>query len=505
MRGLQRFYRLTVLILSVLSGRGALESTAADFFKWEEFSALLVQEDHWQQQQQDHGYYSGKSRDLNVDSSGSSSSSSSLAGRPLASQLIGGTPVYISMTTIHNRLYGIAATIETILRGSVLPTHIYIFVSSEPYLLDQGISKDFMVSSSGKLRALSEAFPHISVIFTDNIGPHRKLLPLLAKKWDEDCVIVTVDDHEMYPKGMLASLLDYYRASDGTAVVALRSRRMGICTDSPPWRVSSYTKNHKGLWPETKPGHREMLMLPTGTGGVLYRPQFFHPIIFDRRFLNLTRTGDDLMFRLATMAKGIAVVTACTEYEGHGNVCPTEKDIELRVATPEPPLFVPLLKSIKQADLGGPPKRRGTKTSLSAGAGLGGQTGGTPSGPAAAPATSPLRGSNEDARASTDTDGASRLSRPRPAVLGSPSQDTTLLQEEIAAALEERDKTTRTLQQKKETKLAMLNEAGSLRHRRLARRDYEENGAELNLSEAAKSNNLRRSADRQGQGGGGAK
>jgi hypothetical protein len=53
-------------------------------------------------------------------------------GRPLAADRyphLAGQPVYISLTTIHNRLYGIAATIDSILQGAVLPSHIYIFLS----------------------------------------------------------------------------------------------------------------------------------------------------------------------------------------------------------------------------------------------------------------------------------------------------------------------------------------------------------------------------------------
>jgi len=335
-------------------------STTTEFYKWDELKGIFKTELESMMPSNFSSHNSNNNKTTNDKNSGkevtnSKSSSDSgarangaLRGRPLASQLIGGMPVYISMTTIHNRLYGVADTLETILKGTVLPTHIYIFVSSEPYLLDQGISKDFLISSSHKLRALSENFPFISVIYTDNIGPHRKLLPLLAKKWEEDCVLVTVDDHEMYPKGMLASLIGYYRASGGTAVVALRSRRMGICANAPPWKVSPYTKKHKGLWPETKAGRREMLMLPTGTGGVLYRPRFFHPIVFDKRFLNLTRTGDDLMFRLATMAKGVPVVTACTEYDEHQRVCPTQSSDSV-LSNQELPLD-PQLKSIKRVE-----------------------------------------------------------------------------------------------------------------------------------------------------------
>lgn len=461
---------LVCLLFASVWGHEKREATSVSFYKWEELHVL-------QETFEKVRGFNTSSRDLNMENGGPDSHQGKLSGRPLASQLVGGTPVYISLTTIHNRLYGIAATIESILLGKVLPTHIYIFVSSEPYLLDQGISKDFMISSSGKLRALSDMFPHISVVFTENIGPHRKLLPLLARKWEEDCVIVTVDDHEVYPKGMLSSLLEYYRASDGTAVVALRSRRMGICADAPPWRVSPYTKKHKGLWPETKPGRREMLMLPTGTGGVLYRPQFFHPIIFDRRFLNLTRTGDDLMFRLATMAKGIAVVTACTEYEGQSNVCPSKHELELSLSMQVTPLFAPQLRSIKPADveeLPGKASRKANTAQASNSARIAERLAGS----------STKRKTDGTAEAAVADGGAPhKLAVPRRGSASKESHYTTILQEEITAALEERDQIARTLQQTKETKVAVLNEMGNLRHRRLSSvHDFDKNSGDFDFS-----------------------
>lgn len=235
-----------------------------------------------------------------------------LRNKPLASNILGGQPVYISLTTIHSRIYGIAATIESVIDGVYLPDHIYIFVSKAPYLLDEGITVEQILTKAAHLKQIVADYPFLSIIFTENIGPHRKLLPLLSQKWKEDCVIVTVDDHEIYPRSTLSSLVDYYNITGRDSVVAIRSRRMGICSDAPPWHISPYNSNTgRGIWPEAAPVRREMLTLPTGTGGVLYRPQFFHPIIFDRHFLNLTRTADDLMFRLATMAKGVTVVTAC--------------------------------------------------------------------------------------------------------------------------------------------------------------------------------------------------
>jgi hypothetical protein len=222
--------------------------------------------------------------------------------KPLA-QEVAGKPVYMSLTTIDVRLFGIGDTIESVLAGEQLPNRIFIFISEDGHLLDKGISKAFLSSDvTKKLRALYKVFPHISVIYVDNIGPHRKLLPLLSEKWHEDCLLVTIDDHEIYPPSMLSGLIDFHQDSGGTAVVARRARRMGICAASPPWTLCPYTDaNKRGLWPETKPARREMLMLPTGTGGVLYHPSFLHPVVFTRALWEATLTGDDLMFRLGKL------------------------------------------------------------------------------------------------------------------------------------------------------------------------------------------------------------
>ena len=70
-----------------------------------------------------------------------------------------------------------------------------------------------------------------------------------------------------------------------------------------------------------------MFVLPTGTGGVLYRPRFFHPIVFDPEFQRLTNTTDDIMFRLACMARGTKVTIGCRDLRYKGRVivsCPID-------------------------------------------------------------------------------------------------------------------------------------------------------------------------------------
>jgi hypothetical protein len=73
-----------------------------------------------------------------------------------------------------------------------------------------------------------------------------------------------------------------------------------------------------------------MLLLPTGVGGVLYRPRFFNQsVAFNRELWGQTLRADDLTFRLATLANGVSVYTACV----HGDF----KDNKLITSCPALP------------------------------------------------------------------------------------------------------------------------------------------------------------------------
>ena len=142
-----------------------------------------------------------------------------------ASTKTNGIPVYISLTTMMSRIGTVDKTIISLLSGRLIPDHIFLFISSEPFILDTGVPvKKLPVT----LLELSFYFP-FTIVYTDNIGPHRKLLPLLAKKWHEDCIIATFDDENQ--RGINTYLeqgIKYYAASGGTAVVSLRARKMGF-------------------------------------------------------------------------------------------------------------------------------------------------------------------------------------------------------------------------------------------------------------------------------------
>lgn len=215
----------------------------------------------------------------------------------IASDMLG-YPLYVSIATISTRIGDVAETVKSILNGEVVPNHIYIMISKEAYMKDKGIPKSNIPDS---LIDIMNTKP-VTIVYTGNIGPHRKLLPILANKWKEKCAIVTFDDDVKYRKKTLSELIKYYILSGRNSVVALRSHQIGLCNANNKLAVSDY-KN----WPLMSFGVKEMLQLPTGTGGVLYRPDYFHPVVFQSRFLKLTSTGDDIAFRLACMLKDVQV------------------------------------------------------------------------------------------------------------------------------------------------------------------------------------------------------
>jgi hypothetical protein len=237
-------------------------------------------------------------------------------------------PVYVSLATVSFRVDLLNDTLHTIMNGIVVPTHTFVFLSKEPYLLDDGVKTlpDSILSFARQ--------GLITVVYTKNIGPHRKLLPILQRFYHRDALIVNIDDDMAYQadSSLLYQLLHAYKHSAGDSVVALRSRRIGLCkesvSDAKSLRTADLFSRYENWEVHYVTGRTEMFILPTGTGGVLYRPRFFPPAIFDPVFLEVTGTADDLMFRLACMATNTSVLIACRDLEQNNKIvrrCPIEE------------------------------------------------------------------------------------------------------------------------------------------------------------------------------------
>jgi hypothetical protein len=221
-----------------------------------------------------------------------------------------GKRVIVSLTTISTRVHAVYQTVVSLLCGQATPSLIYLFISEGGYLLDKGILPHEIPQSLLSLVVANR----LTIVYVDNIGPHRKLLPLLELEILHNSIIINVDDdlgvvensHIVYQ--LLKAYNETCRKKTPNTVVALRVRRIGMC-NKDPYHVINYLG-----WTVQYPVRRkrEMLMLPTGTGGILYTPSMFHPIVFNDEFRRITASADDIMFRLSTLINNASVLIACT-------------------------------------------------------------------------------------------------------------------------------------------------------------------------------------------------
>ena len=205
-------------------------------------------------------------------------------------------PVYISLTSIFQRQHLVLRTLESIVKQTTLPSKIFLFLSKKPHLLDAGF-KDKLLTNNN-LKIFLHKYSHlINVVWVKNIGPYRKLIPLLKKKWDEDCIIITIDDDTEYDNKLIENLVNDYK--EHNCVINYRGFSPKISKiEELEYKKDKYLMN------------KHLFNFPTGKGGILYTPSFFHKtkeLIFNKDiYLKKCETADDVWFMLVRVANNVS-------------------------------------------------------------------------------------------------------------------------------------------------------------------------------------------------------
>lgn len=206
-----------------------------------------------------------------------------------------GSGIDVTLTTIADRLHLLPRVIESLLEQSLAPASITVNVSDEPYLIDKGVAQDHpAIKNLGSL-------PGVSIHWTPNTGPYRKIIPYLARHFAgnpaDPKLFVTVDDDTIYPRDFLATL--YRHFAEKNCVVAFRGRSLTLVDH----QVGPYDSWKLGT-PEVS--HFNM---PTGKDGVLYSTAFFTPDILDEAaFRALAPTTDDLWIKWHCAVNGVPAI-----------------------------------------------------------------------------------------------------------------------------------------------------------------------------------------------------
>lgn len=182
----------------------------------------------------------------------------------------------VSLTSFPERISGVHYTINTLLRQSLKPDKIVLWLADEEF--PNGL-KD-LPEELLKLRELG-----LEIEWCENLRPYKKIIPAL-EKFPQD-IIITADDDLYYEEDWLESLYNAY-LKDTKNIYVRRAARVGRENDS--YRILSARKT--GYRDIEGPSYFNQML---GGSGCLFPPGSLYKDIMDKEnALKLLPTHDDV-------------------------------------------------------------------------------------------------------------------------------------------------------------------------------------------------------------------
>lgn len=193
----------------------------------------------------------------------------------------------ISLTSIPSRMNKLHVVIESLLRQTVKPSRIVLWLSEYdrngnrildkekiPFLLRRQIKRGLEIS------------------YCDDIRSYRKLLPTLQKYPGAN--VITADDDIIYPKDWF-ELLYAAHLRFPECVACYRGVKIGFDVDG---RLLPYSD-----WPESEDNMDPRFdIFPQGCGGIMYPKGIFNEELFNKDvFMDICLTADDIWFKAMSL------------------------------------------------------------------------------------------------------------------------------------------------------------------------------------------------------------
>lgn len=202
---------------------------------------------------------------------------------------------YISLTSIQQKQNELKKTLQTVLNQTLKVDKCYIYLSEEPYLLDKGFTDRKLNDELQQFISSNNIF---EIRWTKNTGPYRKLLPLLKEKFNEDCIIITLDDDIEFDKNLVKNLVTDYNKHK--CCISYRGFNMD-------YKNSIKNISYKNSDNNNKTGI-DLYNFSTNGAGTLFHPSFFHnkpDLIFNDMFYTEFPTCDDIWYNFCRIANNI--------------------------------------------------------------------------------------------------------------------------------------------------------------------------------------------------------
>lgn len=203
-----------------------------------------------------------------------------------------GGPV-LSLTSYGNRLRWVFLTIESITRGSLLPSRIILWVDEESVVRHPPAS----------LRRLMRR--GLEILPCEDYGPHKKYFPYVAS---QDCFqlpLVTADDDVLYPKFWLSELVDAHLRNP-QSISCFRARVVALRGES---QLAGY-----GSWKLCRSTVPKFEHVAIGTSGILYPAQFLKKLKeAGPGFIRCCPRADDIWLHLQAIRAGLPIAQVRTD------------------------------------------------------------------------------------------------------------------------------------------------------------------------------------------------
>lgn len=140
----------------------------------------------------------------------------------------------------------------------------------------------------------------------ENIGPHKKWLPLIESGHEEPFVVV--DDDIYYPRDCYEALVTE-GAEHRDEIVSHRCHRMILKANMMP---ESYSLWEKGVSCQRRSSHN---LFPVGCGGIFVRPDALSEQFRDRSLISeLCPRADDIWLKAAYIQSGFKCRKSCYDF-----------------------------------------------------------------------------------------------------------------------------------------------------------------------------------------------
>lgn len=200
--------------------------------------------------------------------------------------------IIISLTTIPSRMKTLPLCIESLLRQTLKPDKIILWISKEEF-------KDFKLEH----KLLSQKKRGLEICYCDDDLKSHKKYYYTMQKYPND-IVITVDDDVYYPENLVEELIKGYEENK-------KNKNCVICSISNEILLKNNNQIEKYInWKQisSKTVNPSFLLLAIGINGILYPPGCLSPMSFDKeKIKSLSLYASDLWLKIMELLNNTKV------------------------------------------------------------------------------------------------------------------------------------------------------------------------------------------------------